>query len=1093
MTNFKQTLIKLHQNLNTLREREAKYGGNTPLELVNQITDHREAIALTEQALAGELTESEWREALQPLLIAIQARTGEAASGVTLGDIGGSFQDSLIAGRDVNQITVSIVNLLGQVVPDSGDEPEPFIRSLKDLVLKQVSAIDPRTAQRYPQNPMGYADPLRDALKELLEVDRGLATRLDALLTRYEQILRSRSDSSITLSGTGNIVQGKDNIAVTATEGSTAIGRVEGNVYFGPKPQNLEQALAIYRRVVGQSCAFLPMRGIDVGASDPTAAQSSLGLANVYVELDTTSQVPLTEAEKAAHRKQTERGQETRPLSALEVVVGYRRLVLLGDPGGGKSTFVNHLAHCLAVHPLDPAAGWLDHLPGWPAGEADLLPVLVILRDFAQSLPDPLPRQAEPHHLWDFVAARLADQNLTFAAEPLQERLEQGRALVLLDGLDEVPSLPLRVFVRDAVNKFMNRYPTNRYLITCRTLSYQPPASAKVPDLRLPSAVTSFELARFDEAKIDRFITAWHAELARLGTVRSEDQAGLTRQLQQVVRRPSLRGLAANPLLLTVMALVHTHKGRLPDARALLYEETVDILLWRWEQVKAGGQVQTPRLRQLLQQAERSDMDLKKVLWELAFEAHAQGSAGDEPDRLADIGELRLQKALAALKENDLNWARQVIETIKLRAGLLLERAPEVFNFPHRTFQEFLAGAWLASQGEFARQACLRAEAGALWREVILLAVGRLVYLSGDTDKPLALVGELCPNQMGQDEIAWGKVWLAGEVLLEIGLKRVQDSALGRDLLERVCERLVDLIKGGYLTPRERAEAGDVLARLGDPRPEVMTVEQMAFCYIPAGPFWLGSPDEDNMAEGDEKPTQRVDLDYDYWLARYPVTVAQFQAFVTATGYQVANENTLRDLPNHPVRFFTWCEAIAFCEWLTEKWQVEAIIPSDWAVRLPSEIEWEKAARGGLQVKLLVTTSRQGFRLPEKVSLVQNKLPQRRYPWGDEADLSRANYDATGIGDICAVGCFPRGQSLYGCDDLSGNVWEWTRSHYKGYPYDPGDGRENLKGGDNVSRVLRGGAFSFKVRVARCAARSVLLPNLTRSDLGFRVVVSPFS
>jgi len=88
-----------------------------------------------------------------------------------------------------------------------------------------------------------------------------------------------------------------------------------------------------------------------------------------------------------------------------------------------------------------------------------------------------------------------------------------------------------------------------------------------------------------------------------------------------------------------------------------------------------------------------------------------------------------------------------VIEAIRLRAGLLLERAPEVFTFPHRTFQEYLAGAHLAAQADFARQASRLSEQGALWREVILLAVGRLVYLAGDTDKPLALVGELCPRR----------------------------------------------------------------------------------------------------------------------------------------------------------------------------------------------------------------------------------------------------------------------------------------------------------------------------------------------------------
>jgi hypothetical protein len=678
---------------------------------------------------------------------------------------------------------------------------------------------------------------VQEALHGILPEEQ-LATTLAALRHKLESV-------EATLGGVGNILTGEGNIGVVATEGSTAIGRVEGNVYIGPQPQNPAEALAIYRRVLVQSCAQLPMRGIDVGASDPTAAQSALNLANVYVALDTTSQIPLSAEDKKARRERDSLArQETRPLSALEVVAGYRSLVLLGDPGGGKSTFVNHLAHCLAAHALEPGAGWLDHLSGWPAAETNLLPLLVILRDFVQSLPDPLPQPAEPHHLWDFITARLAAQNLAFAADPLHRLLEQGQVFVLLDGLDEVPAVKQRVFVRDAVNKLMNRYPTNRYLITCRTLSYQPPASTKEADLRLPPAVTPFELARFDEEKIERFIAAWYSELVRLGTVRSEDRAGLTRQLHQAVRRPSLAGLARNPLLLTVMALVHTHKGRLPDARALLYEETVDILLWRWEQVKTGGQAETPRLRQLLQQAERTELDLKKVLWELAYTAHAQGSVNDEPDRLADIGELRLQKALAALKEDDLNWARQVIETMKLRAGLLVERAPEVFNFPHRTFQEFMAGAWLASQGDFARQSSQRAEAGALWREVILLAVGRLVYLSGDTDKPLALVGELCPGQAGQDEIAWRRAWLAGEALLEIGLKRVQDSALGRDLLERVRGRLVDLLSGGHLTPRERAEAGDVLARLGDPRPEVMTVEHMPFCYVPPGPFWMGSSDE---------------------------------------------------------------------------------------------------------------------------------------------------------------------------------------------------------------------------------------------------------
>jgi predicted NACHT family NTPase len=542
---------------------------------------------------------------------------------------------------------------------------------------------------------------------------------------------------------------------VAAGAGGVAVrGDVHGNVYVGPPPRDHTQALRIYRRVLVQTSGRLPLRGVDVGASDPASGQQRLDLAQVYVNLDTKTQVPLTEGEKKRRRERVlPEEHETRPLGALEASIKNRRLVLLGDPGSGKSTFVYHLALCLALHNLEPQAGWLDRLPGWPKREGDALPIVVILRDFARWLPEKVTR-AEPRHLWDFIVSRLEAQNLAFAADPLCQAVEAGQAIVLLDGLDEIPTQARRTTVRDAVMVFSERYPRARLAITCRTLSYQNPTwqLADVP---------AFELAPFDEEKIDHFIGAWYQELARLGVVKTEEATRLAGRLQEAVRRPDLWRMAPNPLLLTVMALVHTHRGRLPDARALLYEDTVDILLWRWEQIKAGGDEAAPRLRRLLLDAGRTDVDLKRVLWELAFQAHGEAE-GDET--LADIGELRLQKALAGLHpEESRDWAQQVIQAMKLRAGLLLERAPEIFTFPHRTFQEYLAGAHLSSQADFAKQsACLAAE-GAIWREVVLLAVGRLVYLSGDIDKPLALVGELCPARAADDETAWRRAWLAGE------------------------------------------------------------------------------------------------------------------------------------------------------------------------------------------------------------------------------------------------------------------------------------------------------------------------------------------
>jgi formylglycine-generating enzyme required for sulfatase activity len=253
--------------------------------------------------------------------------------------------------------------------------------------------------------------------------------------------------------------------------------------------------------------------------------------------------------------------------------------------------------------------------------------------------------------------------------------------------------------------------------------------------------------------------------------------------------------------------------------------------------------------------------------------------------------------------------------------------------------------------------------------------------------------------------------------------------------------------------------------------------------WVPPGPFLMGSDKgRDPQAFDDELPQHELTLP-GYWIGRHPVTVAQFRAFVEASGHRPADPGSLEGPDDHPVVEVTWYDALAFCRWLGEMAGMQ--------VTLPSEAEWEKAARGGKQIP---NSKSQSPRWAE------NPAPARIYPWGDEPpDEGRCNF-GNRVGETTPVGRYsPQGDSPYGCADMAGNVWEWTRSLWGkdwqkldfGYPYDPGDGREDLEAGQGVLRVVRGGAFSDGARGVRCACRNRVSPYLRSRLSGFRLVASP--
>ena len=245
----------------------------------------------------------------------------------------------------------------------------------------------------------------------------------------------------------------------------------------------------------------------------------------------------------------------------------------------------------------------------------------------------------------------------------------------------------------------------------------------------------------------------------------------------------------------------------------------------------------------------------------------------------------------------------------------------------------------------------------------------------------------------------------------------------------------------------------------------------LGFVEIPAGPFTMGSdPAKDPLAFDNERWSPAaaqgtVDLPA-FYIGRYEVTVAQFGAFVTATGHR-ADEQALRGAGNHPVAAVTWPEALAYCRWLETSLQssphtparLQELLRQGWRVVLPSEAQWEKAARGA---------------------------DGRIYPWGREPRTDRANFGGSAP---MPVGSFPCPECPYPVADLSGNVWEWTRSPYQPYPYDPADDRTGLAA--DALWVMRGGSFADAARTVRAAVRGGADPGARRPFIGFRVVLAP--
>ena len=711
-----------------------------------------------------------------------------------------------------------------------------------------------------------------------------------------------------------------------------------------------------------------------------------------------------------------------RSVALAELLPRQDRLLIEGQPGAGKTTFLRlvacMLARDLAGEPCPGGATWRSRYLGLPADEEARVPVLLRVSELVSLLLDPkAPGHRKDNRLWllDLLDRMCEDNEHEVSREHWKRLLEEGGAVLLLDGLDEAADEKLRARIfeifRDACKKW-----SCPVVVTSRPLQ-----TAPLREMGFHHA----SIEPFGDQEIRTFLDHWVTALHTTegGTPGREARRYEEALSEAILSRPRVRRLATNPVMLTSLCVVHWNEGqRLPEGRSRVYAAVIGWLLAaRSEQRREAGFSDLFAERALARLALSMMGDLeksKRVVVDLAPGAEAvmallereMPDSGPEDRRLA---------------------ARRWLEFECLGSGIVEELPGRRIRFWHLTFQEFLAArqlAWMSDgeegntgEGGGAWWPHLRAHLdSAQWRETVELFPGTL--LDGGVEGVDLLLERVLELRGSRTDLATdaqiagilGRLLRPLEVLEYRASREIQRSF--DELLERSLA-IFEVEGAGQVPIEDRVEAAEALGRGGDPR--------------------LDAGRDTHLLEVAGLGGVR--------LGKYAVTVQEYQRFVEEVrGYEerrfwseegweakVEGEWTepgswpeQLDHPNRPVVEVSWYEAQSYCRWLSELWGVE--------VRLPTQEEWETAATS----------------------------PEGEYPWGGaEPDSERANFGRK-VGHPTPVGLYPAGNGPYGHCDLAGNVWEWCS-----------DEEEVAWAKEEGGRALRGGGWSSPAVFLRSAFR----------------------
>ena len=813
-----------------------------------------------------------------------------------------------------------------------------------------------------------------------------------------------------------------------------------------PKPaptvshDELEKEILVYRKKAETLHKYLPIAGFATQIKVPVDIQDIYIPLRAMMNLSGLDDIEFysdaCEAEKHLARHD----------AALEVPLAHafaeaekrnrKALVILGDPGSGKTTHLKRiLLWCLIKEP--------ESL-GLPS---DMLPVFLPLREMND------PAKGLDH----FIQKQLDSPHLKMSDDFGQRLMKRGNLLFLLDGLDEVADLSQREQVSKWIEKAFTDYYDCRFIVTCRFAGYS-------PSVRLSEQFLEMHVRPLSEQDAETFIHKWYA-IVEKGLAKDVEQAeSIAKEkadhLIERLRQPDFRArrvfeLTRNPLLLTNICLVHRHRGTLPQHRAKLYEECIDVLLEHWrESIKLNIGINALQGRQVLQPA---------ALWMHSEQNRTRASAQE----LVPI----IEPVLKKIQWTGTGGASKFLQLIRDESGLLTGWDQENYGFMHLGFQEYLTAReirsrFLQEMNEKGKSDLLKALAAKFsdswWQEVALLLLSledpplfvpymrevvklpafanhpEIVEMSlDDTIQTSSLPfvellehGLSCdkkPDDKNQDD---KNLWERQLLALKI-VERLDKDAL-KPLLPQFSEHPDERIRE-WIEQHFKEKTQKVIK----PKPSGYEL-----VFIKGGTFMMGSDDPE--ASDDEKPIHEVTLS-DFYIGRYPVTNEEYARFIKATGYREPDYwgDRKYSQPRQPVGGVSWDDAKAFAKWA--------------GLQLPSEAQWEYAARSGGK--------------------------NQKYAGSNDIDKV-AWYDKNSDDRLHAVG--EKVANDIGLYDMSGNVREWCEDMYR--TYDKHNNNDPVVSTGGVRRVMRGGSWFFTAGCCRSAYRDWRHPALRFDFIGFRLV-----